>query len=512
MDPLVLTFDFGTQSVRAMLVDKKGKILVIRKEKYDIPYYARKMGYCEQSFDKYWFFACKASLGVKEISGKLWDDIASVTVTTIRDTFTCTDESGKPLRDFIIWLDQRKAKCEKRLPLLQRLLYKLVGMDYAIECQREICRPNWIKENEPELWQKTAKFGNLSALVHARLTGVYKDSSAAMIGHVPFDNKHKQWMKKSNLQFPIFGIEEDKLTELVDPTDLIGYITKIASEETGLKEGLPLFASGSDKGCETLGSGVMDGHSASLSFGTSATIQFSTDKYIEPATFLPAYPAINPKLYNPELQVFRGCWMLSWFIDNFAKDDAKKAYEKGISTEEELNMHLKDVPIGSGGLMLIPYWNAPLKLPEARGAVIGFMPDHDKYYLYRSIIEGIAFTLYSGFVGLKKRTKQDIEYLVISGGGANSLEICQMAADIFGLPVKKTTEYEASGIGSSICGFVGLGVYDNFDDAVKNMVSYEKTFMPDENRHEEYMQIYDRIYREIYPALRPIYKKYLRVR
>ncbi len=512
MDPLVLTFDFGTQSVRAMLVDKKGKILAIRKEKYDIPYYSKKMGYCEQSFDTYWKFACLASNGLKEDAGKLWDDVKCVTVTTIRDTFTLTDDMGVPLRDFIIWLDQRRAVCEKPLPILQRLMFKLVGMDYAIERQREICRSYWIKENEPGMWEKAAKYGNLSAVVHARLTSVYKDSSAAMIGHIPFDNKHKTWMKKSNLQFPIFSIEEDKLTDLVDPTDLIGHVTKEASIETGIKEGLPLYASGSDKGCETLGSGVMDGHSASLSFGTSATIQFSTKKYIEPAAFLPAYPAINPALFNPELQVFRGCWMFSWFIENFAKDDAEKARKKGISTEEELNSHLKDVPIGSGGLMLMPYWNAPLKLPEARGAIIGFMPDHNKYYLYRSIIEGIAFTLYSGFLNLKKRTKQDIEYLVISGGGANSPEICQIAADIFGLPVKKTKEYEASGIGSSICGFVALRVYDTFEEAVKNMVSYEKTFEPDMGKHKEYMDIYETIYKKAYPALRPVFKKYLKVK
>lgn len=508
-NPLVLTFDFGTQSVRAMLVDKKGKILSIKKEKYEEPYYSKEMGYCEQSFETYWSYACKASKLLKEEMKDLWDNIICVTVTTFRDTFTCTDEKGKPIRDFIVWLDQRKARCDKPLPFLQRMIFNLVGMGYALECQRKICRPYWIKENEPEIWDQTKKFGSISAIINARMTDVYKDSSASAIGHVPFDNKNKMWMKKGNLQFPIFDLDEDKLTDLVDPTQIVGYITKEAAEETGIKEGLPLIASGSDKGCETLGSGVMNNYSASLSFGTSATIQFSTEKYVEPSNFLPAYPAVNPKLYNPELQIFRGCWMISWYIDNFAQDDKKTAKECGICTEDQLNKHLKDVPIGSGGLILLPYWNAPLKLPEARGTIIGFMPYHNKYYLYRAIIEGMGYTLYAGFVDLEKRSKHHTEYLVISGGGSNSSEICQIMADIFGLPVKKTAETEASGIGSSICGFVGLNVYKDFDDAVKNMVSYVETYEPINENHEKYMEIYRKIFKKIYPNLKNIYKKYL---
>lgn len=508
-EPLVLTFDFGTQSVRAMLVDKKGKILSIVKTKYQPPYYSKKLGYAEQSFDLYWESACSTCQALKKQANDLWDQIICVTVTTFRDTFTCTDENGKPIRDFMLWLDQRKAKADEKMPILQRILFNLVGMGYALVCQREVCRPFWIKENEPEIWEKTKKFGSISAILNAKMTGVYKDSKASVIGHVPFDNKNKRWMTPKDLTYPVFGLEPDKYTDLIDPCEIVGYITKETAEKTGIKEGLPLIASGSDKGCETMGSGVMNDYSAALSFGTSATIQFSTEKYVEPSAFLPAYASPNSKLYNPELQVLRGCWMISWFINNFGYDDKLKAEKEGTSPEHELNKHLNEVPLGSGGLILLPYWNAPLKLPEARGTIVGFMPDHNKYYIYRAIIEGIGMTLYQGFLELEKKSKHQTKYLVISGGGSNSESICQIMADIFGLPVKRTVESEACGIGSSMCGFIGMGVYKDFDEAGSNMVSYVKTYEPIQENHNQYLVIYNKKFSKVYPNVKKIYKSYL---
>lgn len=289
------------------------------------------------------------------------------------------------------------------MPLSKQILFRLVGMEYALEKQREICRPAWIKENEPAIWDKTKKFCNISAILNAKLTGNFVDCNASCIGHVPFNYKTRSWMKKNELTFPLFELEADKFIKIVSPTSEIGKITAKASKDTGLKEGLPLIASGSDKGCETIGSGVMNDYSAALSMGTSATIQFSTKKYIEPAKFLPAYPSPNPDFYNPELQVMRAGWMFSWFIKNFGYEDKLIAEMEGVSPEHIINRQLDKVPLGSGGLLLLPYWNAPLKQPEARGTILGFMPDHNKYYIYRAIIEGVVFTLYQGFQTLEKK-------------------------------------------------------------------------------------------------------------
>jgi sugar (pentulose or hexulose) kinase len=509
-EPLVFSFDFGTQSVRAMLVDKDGKIVSLVREKYNPPYYSKKIGYAEQSFDTYYKYACIAAKSLKEKNKKLFDQIICVTITTIRDTFTCTDEKGKPIRDFILWLDQRRATHHEKMTLYKRILFKAVSMDYALERQREICRPAWIKENEPDIWENTKKFSNISAILNAKLTGNYVDCNASCIGHVPFNYKTRNWMKENELTYPLFELEPDKFIKIVTPTSQIGKITKEAGNETGLKEGLPVIASGSDKGCETIGSGVMNNYSAALSMGTSATIQFATRKYVEPAKFLPAYPSPNPDFYNPELQVMRAGWMFSWFIENFGFEDKLIAEKEGVSPEHVINRQLDKVPLGSGGLLLLPYWNAPLKQPEARGTILGFMPDHNKYYIYRAIIEGVVFTLYQGFQTLEKNSKHHTRYLVISGGSSVSETICQIVADIFNLPVKRSRESEACGLGSAMCGFVGMGVYKSFDEAAKNMVHYSKTYEPIKENHLEYEEIYRKKFVKLYPSIRGVYRNYIK--
>lgn len=509
-EPLVFSFDFGTQSVRAMLVDKCGKIVALVREKYLPPYYSKKIGYAEQSFDTYYKHACLASNKLKEQNKELFENIICVTITTIRDTFTCTDEKGNLIRDFILWLDQRRAEEQEKMPLFKRLIFKAVGMEYAIERQREICRPAWIRQNEPDLWSKTKKFCNISAILNARLTGNFVDCDASCIGRVPFNYKKRNWMKTNELTYELFGLEPDKFIKIVKPTSKIGEITKKASLETGLKEGLPVIASGSDKGCETIGSGVMNNYSAALSMGTSATIQFATKKYVEPTAFLPAYPSPNPDFYNPELQVMRAGWMFYWFIENFGYEDKLIAAKEGVSPEHILNRQLDKVPLGSGGLILLPYWNAPLKQPEARGSILGFIPDHNKYYIYRAIIEGVVFTLYQGFKTLEKNSKHHTKFLVISGGSSVSETICQIVADIFNLPVKRSKESEACGLGSAMCGFVGMGIYKSFNEAASNMVGYAKTYEPIKENHQEYEKIYQTKFKKIYPSIRGVYKNYIK--
>ena len=111
---LVLTFDVGTQSARAVLVDPKGNILYKAQKQYEQPYYSKNPGWAEQRPDFYWEIICECSKSIREQCGERWKDIIAVTVTTIRATGICLDGEGKPLRDAIVWLDNRQARCEKK--------------------------------------------------------------------------------------------------------------------------------------------------------------------------------------------------------------------------------------------------------------------------------------------------------------------------------------------------------------------------------------------------------------
>lgn len=291
--PLVLTFDIGTQSTTAMLVDNQGNIVIKKQKKYDKPYYSKDIQYAEQRADFYWEALCEVSLSLKEDSGELWKDIIAVTCTTIRDSCVCVDKYGEPLRDLILWLDKRE-------------------------------------------------------------------------------------------------------------TEVIGNISLEASEATGIDTALQLIATGSDKGCETLGLSCLTADKAAVSFSTTATVQITTDRYMEPLPFIPAYPAVLKDQYNPEIQIYRGYWLISWFKNEFASKEVQDAKERGIDPDELLNFRLKEIPPGCSGLMFQPYFTPGVVMPKARGEVIGFSDIHTRIHIYRAIIEGINFALIDGLKTIEK--------------------------------------------------------------------------------------------------------------
>jgi sugar (pentulose or hexulose) kinase len=324
------------------------------------------------------------------------------------------------------------------------------------------------------------------------LTGKFVDSVANMIGHIPFNSKTRTWMKKNELTRCVFDIENDKLTVLVEPGEILGYITDEASQQTGLPAGLPLIATGSDKGCETLGLSCVAPDSAAISLGTTATIQLTVDRYMEPLPFIPAYPAVMKKHYNPEVQVYRGYWLISWFKKEFAAKEVQEAEKRGIAPEDLLNARLRDVPAGCDGLVFQPYFTPGVVMPKARGAIIGFSDIHSRIHIYRAIIEGINFALMDGLLTMQRRGKIKINKIFISGGGSQSDEICRITADMFGLPVYRIQTFEAAGLGSAIVAFTAMGVHKSIREAASAMVHLKDEFLPDMRVHQTYQAIFDR--------------------
>lgn len=503
----ILTIDCGTQSVRALLFNEAGELILKEKKEFE-PYFSPYPGWAEQDPELLWKGICEVCEKLKENFPIQWESIIGVTVTTQRDTGVNVDKDGNVLRPAIVWLDQRMAKCEKPMSKRYNVAFSAVGMQKAIEVSRKKSKANWIRENQPEIWNKTYKYLLLSGFFNYKLTGKMIDSVASQIGHIPFDYKNKCWPKsKLNYRWQLFGIEGEKLPELVEPGEIMGHITEEAAKLTGIKEGLPVISSGSDKGCETLGTGCISLESVNLSFGTTATVQTTSKFYFEPIRFMPAYPACMPGCFNPELEIFRGYWMISWFKKEFCARELVEAHEKGVSPEGLLNDRLNEIPPGSQGLMLQPYWGPGLKMPEAKGAIIGFGDVHTRVHIYRAIIEGINYGLLEGVEKIEKKSKTKVKKIMVSGGGSQSDAICQITADMFNRPVYKSNTYETSGLGAAIIGFIAMGVYKTYEEAVENMVHYCSEFHPCKENAEIYSKLYNRVYKKIYLKLSGLYSE-----
>lgn len=507
MRPIVLTVDIGTQSLRAVLVDTEGNLLNMVQDRFEKPYFSPQPNWAEQRADFYWERLCKACRKLRDESGELWQRLKGVSVTTIRDSIICLDKKGIPLRSMILWLDKRKTEHKKKLPLLDRLIYLVAGMKKPTEMIREISAVNWIREYEPEIWEKTDKIVLLSTYIHFKLCGKLIDSTARVMSHLPYDNKKRRWMKKGELNYVLFPVEPEKLCELVEPGDILGEISQTAASESGIPAGLPLVATGSDKGCETLGLGCTSPEKLALSFGTIATAQRTCAKYVESQRYFPAYVSPLKGHYNPEVEVYRGYWLISWFIKEFAEKEQKEALEKGVSAEEILNERLKEIPPGCDGLIFQPYFTPGVSMPVARGAITGFSDFHTRVHIYRSIIEGINFALMDGINEFERRTGMRSKELYLAGGGSQSSEICQITADMFGLPAYRTQTHEASSIGSAMVTFTALGYFENMDEALAKMVHIKDVFMPDMENHALYAKLYREVFTHIFAKLQPLYSK-----
>ena len=506
MDQVLLSIDCGTQSLRVLIFSVAGDLLDKEQIQYD-PYFSPQPGWAEQNPDLFWISLCKACDVLKQRNPEMFSRIAGVGVTTQRASMINVDRDGNVLRPVIIWLDQRKAKPVYVPNPLVRLGLKVVGMDEPIAKTQTDGKCNWIMQQQPEIWEKTFKYLQVSGFLNYRLTGTFQDSVASQIGHIPFNYKKMEWAKPGDLPSRLFPIPAEKLPQLVSPGQKIGEITARAAAETGICEGTPVIACGSDKGCETIGMGVLNQKMASLSFGTTATVQTTTRKYFEPLTFLPPYPAPIPGHYNPEVEILRGYWMITWFKNEFAHREVQLAEERGISPEEMLNRLLDEAPAGSMGLMVQPYWSPGLKEPVAKGAMIGFGDVHTRAHVYRAVIEGLAFGLLEGLEKMEKTGRQKVEKLAVSGGASQSDAICQISANIFNLPLVRGKTSETSGLGAAIVTAAGIGLYPTIPDAIEKMVSYTTVFQPQPDSVNLYRNLYERVYAKIYHALEPLYRE-----
>ena len=503
--PLVLTYDVGTQSTRAILVDKDGTIVDKEQVKYDEPYFRQRPGWAEQKTDFYFEHMCTASKALMARNADKVEDIIACVATVIRDTLVFLDENNKPTRDIIHWLDARKCLYDDPFPLWKEAAFELVGMGKGSKIAYRTSKVNWVRQKQPEIWEKTKKIVCLPAYLNLRMTGRLAYTPANTIAHIPMDYKKKLWMKENDLTRCLYDVPQEKLYELIPSGEVLGYITKEAAELTGAPEGLPFIATGADKACETLGLSVASPEKASISFGTSSTIEMYTEHYFEPQNFLPSYPSVINKAWNPEIQVFRGFWMLSWFIKEFGDKDREEAERLGVSPEEILNKKAAEVPAGCQGLMLQPYWTPDVLKPDSYGAIIGFSDYHTRYHIYRAIIEGICLELYMSMKSMEKRGGMNIKEIYVGGGGSKSDLACHILADTFGLPVKRIHTHEACSIGAAMVAFVSKGEFESYDEAIKHMVHIKDVFTPDAKNHDVYMNMYNKVYRKIYKNVRPLY-------
>lgn len=330
-----------------------------------------------------------------------------------------------------------------------------------------------------------------------RLTGETRDTRANYVGPWPIDPETLDWYEDEE-RFASYTTPRDMLFELVDPATVLGTITEAASSATGLPEGIPVIATANDKAVEGLGAGLAEEGTVLVSLGTFITAMMVGSSRDAGAEHYWSNPGAIPGEYLYESRgIRRGMSTVTWIKELMGSDVINEAESRNMSPEAYLNVLGSAVPAGSEGLYTVLHWLArPTHLHE-RGMMVGFHGNHRGEHMFRSVLEGIAFTMKNHAQAMCDERGIDITQLIISGGGSNGDLFMQIFADVFGVPATRNVVNGSASIGAAICTALALGIYKNKQEAIEHMVRHRDTFTP----IDAHVGLYDRMNREVYCKL-----------
>ncbi|WP_316569175.1 xylulokinase [Neobacillus sp. YIM B06451] len=457
----ILAHDLGTSGNKATLFSENGKLIGSYVASYPTNYFNGT--YAEQDAEDWWNAVCTTSRNLINSLEIDPEDIAVVSFSGQMMGCLCVDIDGNPLRKAIIWADQRAQKQVAQIEehISQKDFYHIVG--HRNTASYGIQKLMWVRDNEPDIYEQTYKTLNAKDFIVARLTGKFYTDYSDGNSNGCFDLVNLKW---SDEIISYAGIDPDKLPELKPSTFVAGGVTKKAAEATGLAEGTPVVIGGGDGVTASVGAGSISPGKTYCSLGTSAWITTASEKPIfDEELRTVTWAHVVPGLYAPNgtMQTAGGAY--SWVKNTICQAEIQQAEQTGTSPYDYMNAQIEQSPIGSNGVIFLPYMlgeRAPRWDVHAKGSFIGLKPENTKGDMLRSVLEGVTMNL--SIILDILRTQVDIDELMVIGGGAKGEIWRQIMADIYNAKVLVPNVLEEAGsMGAAVTGGVGVGLYKDFD-------------------------------------------------
>jgi xylulokinase len=478
MTPALVGLDVGTTGVKALAISSSGDVLARAEEEY--PLSTPRPGWAEQDPDDWWR-AAEAVLGALQV-----DETAGIGLSGQMHGLVCLGEDGRPLRPAILWNDQRTAaecaEIEERVGL-ERLI-SLTGN----RALTGFTAPKllWLRNNEPEVFERVAHVLLPKDYVRLRLTGERAIDVADASGTLLFDVAGRRWSEEvlAALDLPLGWLPR----ALESP--------EVSGETSG---GVPVAAGAGDQAAGALGVGVTAPGPLSVVLGTSGVVfaalpAFAADEGARVHVFCHAVPGA----WHAMGVMLSAAGSLRWFRDVFAPGESWD----GLTTAAE-----RWEP-GAEGLVFLPYLSGertPHADPDARGAFAGLSMRHDRGALARAVLEGVAYGLRDSLELLRDLGVRP-EVGRVSGGGARSDVWLSIVASVLDLPLERTAVEEGAAYGAALLAGVAGGIFPDVHEAASACVRVRDRVEPQPAWREAYEAGYER-FRSLYPAVRPLEEK-----
>ena len=484
---LYIGVDLGTSAVKLLLMDENGNIHKIVSREY--PLYFPHPGWSEQKPGD-WF--AQSMEGIRELTAECdKSQVRGISFGGQMHGLVVLDEADHVIRPAILWNDGRT---EKETEYLNQVIGKETLSKYTANIAfAGFTAPKilWMKEHEPELFEKIAKIMLPKDYLAYKLSGTFCTEYSDASGMLLLDVQNKCWSKE---MLDICGIREEQLPKLYESYEVVGNLKPEIAEELGLSTDVKVIAGAGDNAAAAVGTGTVGDGQCNISLGTSGTI------FISSKTFgVDEYNALHSFAHADGNYHLMGCMLSAASCNKWWAEDILQT--KDFAAEQApINK------LGENRVFFLPYLmgeRSPHNNPDARGVFFGMSMDSTRADMTQAVLEGVAFGLRDSLevarsLGIK------IERTKICGGGAKSPLWKKIIANVMNLKVDVLEVEEGPSMGGAMLAAVGCGAYPDVETIGKKMAHVVDTVEPEPELVAKYEERYQK-FRKLYPAMKDLF-------
>ena len=480
--------DLGTSALKLVMMKGNGELVKTVSKEY--PLYFPRSGWSEQNPTD-WFSAVKE--GLKELAACADEKIAGISFGGQMHGLVILDKDDNVLRPAILWNDGRSTEETDYLNNVigkEKLSKLTANIAFAGFTAPKIL---WVKNNEPEIFEKIAKIMLPKDYISYMLSGNFSTDYSDASGMLLLDVKNKKWSKE---MIDICSISEDMLPKLYESYEAVGTIKSELAKELGLNEGIKIVAGAGDNAAAAIGTATVGEGACNISLGTSGTVFISSKNF-----GVDSFNALHSFAHADGNYHLMGCMLSAascnkWWMEEILKT---KDFAKEQSNIDNL---------GENNVFFLPYLmgeRSPHNDPDAAGTFIGMRMDTKREDMTLAVFEGVTFALRDSLevarsLGIK------IEKTMICGGGAKSPLWKKLVANILNVEVDVPVSEEGPGFGAAILAAVGCGEYESVEKAAKSIIKIKEKIKPEADLVVKYEEKYQK-FKRIYPALKDVFKE-----
>ncbi|CAG7625069.1 Xylulose kinase [Paenibacillus solanacearum] len=498
-----LGIDLGTSAVKCLLVDEAGTVRTSHSVEY--PLLQPQPGWAEQHPEDWWNGTADCIRALLAKAGVSGEEVAGVGLSGQMHGSVFLDADLDVVRPALLWCDQRTAaECD----WIERTIGKeALGRLTGNRALTGFTAPKvvWLRNHEPVHYKRTSHLMLPKDYVRLRLTGAFGMDLADASGTLLLDVAGRRWSQEV---LERLDIPAEWLPPLYESNAVAGQVLPEAASRTGLAAGTPVVAGGGDQACGAVGVGVVSGGIASVALGTSGVVFVHDDAYeADPECRLHSFCHGVPGKWHRMGVMLAAGGSFQWWKNHFAYEELQQAAAEGRDVYEVLTALAQNAPLGSEGLLFLPYLTGertPHPDPKARGGFIGLNLRHTKAHLTRAVLEGITFGLRDS-LELVKQSGIEIRELRVNGGGARSVFWRQMIADIFGYPVVTVNSTDGPAYGAAVMAASGV-LQKDIPSLCEQWIRVVDRVEPNPANQARYEAYYD-VYRSLYGTLRDTFHR-----